>query len=103
MAIDEEMGRTMQEIAQCRAVVPSGVAADVLEQNVGLFAAEAQHLGEYPADIARVDIAVDSAQGGDGGQTVCNVDAADVARVPDFIARPEMFGIAVVPIAVGVG
>ena len=62
MAIDEEVWGILQEIAQCRTVVPPGVAADVLEQNVCLFAAETQHLGEHSADIARIDVAVDGVE-----------------------------------------
>ena len=102
VAIDEEVWGILQEIAQCRTVVPPGVAADVLEQNVGLFAAETQHLGEQSADIARIDVAVDGAEGSYGCQTFCNVEGADVARVPNFIARLEVFRIAVVPVAVGI-
>ena len=49
-----------------------------------------------------IDVAVDGAEGSYGCQTFCNVEGADVARVPNFIARLEVFRIAVVPVAVGI-
>ena len=45
VARDEQAGRSREEHAADAAVVMAGIAADVVHEHVGGFAAEAQHAG----------------------------------------------------------
>ena len=61
----EEVGRRGAQAQGYAAVVAAGIAADVLDQDIGLFAAETQDGGIEQAQVAAVAVAADGTQRGD--------------------------------------
>ncbi len=99
---DEEVGRTVDELGIDGTVVMPGVASDVGEQDLGLFTAEAEELGEHATQLSAVAVAYDCSQGTKGSEAVGDLGGADVACVPYLIALCKVLYIAVIPIGVGV-
>lgn len=103
VARDEEPGRSREEHAADAAVVMAGIAADVLHEHVGGFAAEAQHDGEEAAQVAAVAVAAHGTERAEGGEAFGHLERADVARVPYLVTLGEVLRVAVVPVSVRVG
>lgn len=59
---DEEIGRGGIETALDGAVVVARIAADVLHQDVYLFAAKPQYLGVSAPNVLAIDVSVDGAE-----------------------------------------
>ena len=102
VAADEEARGPRQDAARDGGVVAAGVSADVLHQDLRAVHDEAEGLREAAPQVRPVDVAIDGAQGPEAGEAVGHLGGADVAGVPDFVARLEVPQVAVVPVAVGV-
>ena len=102
VSADKQLGRACQQAAGNGRVVASGIAADVLHHDLRTIDGEAQGLWEEAAQFLPVDVAVDSTQGAEVGQSLGHLQGAYVAGVPDFVAGLEVLQVSVVPPPVGV-
>lgn len=85
-------------------LIASGVASDMSHEHIYILDPELKHGGEITARLAVVYIAVDgSHHRAYLLQPADDIDAADVTRVPDFIAVLEMDREAVIPAGMSVG
>jgi len=83
-------------------VVMAGVAPDVGDPDVALFAQEALMPGIAQPDLLTVDVPEDRPEGFKGFEAVSGGQVPDVAGMPDFIAFPEKGKKAFRKVAVGV-
>ena len=85
-------------------LIASGVASDMSHEHIYILDSKLKHGGEITARLAMVYIAVDgSHHRAYLLQPADDIDAADVTRVPDFIAVLEMESVAFVPASVRIG
>ena len=80
-----------------------GRAEDVGDPDGNTLTLQVEVLGVALAHLGAVDVAVDSAQGGPGGQAVGNLEVAKISGVPDLVAVAERVMPARIKVAVGVG
>ena len=100
---NEELRWLGIEAAADAGIVMTWIAADMLYEYFDAFALEAVFLTEPLADVVTVDVAKHSPQGLYCGKPVGDVETADVACVPYFVALGEIGFVAWIPVAVGVG
>ena len=103
VSADEQVGHGgIKLLAYARVVLP-WVSAYVGHHNLCLLALPCQCFGVYPAQVASVYVAVHGLEGPDVLQAVGQFQGTDVAGMPYLVAFGEVFGIAFVPVGVGVG
>lgn len=103
MAADEEVGWHGIERVRHRPVVVARIAADMLQQYVGLLTTEASPFGIAAPHVASVDIAMHGTKDGlHRLKAVRYLHRSDVSGVPDLITLAEVLFVPFVPIAMGV-
>lgn len=103
VAAYEEVRSLVKKLLAYAVVIVVGAASYVLEHDFGLFHTKTVYLLEGAADILSVTVAPYGAQWRNLFQLLCNDVRAHIAGMPDLIATVQEVGIAVIPIAVGVG
>ena len=102
MSGDEKLRRIGVDRGHYATVITARIAAYVLHQDVGVLAFPSQFLREQTSQVASVAVAVDGTQCPELSQTLRHFHRADVAGVPNLIARLKVMQILVIPIRVGV-
>ena len=100
MSCDKEVWRIGKERRSHADVVVSGIAADMLDEHIGILTLEVVQLAIHQPQITPVAVAADSPERSEGSQFLCHLHTADIAGVPDFVARLEVVQVLLVPIAV---
>lgn len=91
VSADEEVDFVVFEEGFHSGSIFSGVAADVGNQHAKSFELKYEEFGVFASDFSMIDVAADGSEGGDVFEFVAQVDVADVAGVPYFIALGKVF------------
>lgn len=83
-------------------VIVAGISADMFHKHINILALPAQTLGEHKAQVTAVTIAINSTEGAELCQTLCNLHGAYVAGMPNLVARLKIVKILVIPIRMGI-
>ena len=102
MACNEQLRRQAVEQRAHRRVVVAGVAANVLDEHVDVFALEAVQFAVHEPQVAPVAVAAHGAQGSERRQFLGHLNRTDVACVPNLVAGFKVVQVLLVPVAVGV-
>ena len=102
MARDEKLRRIGVDLPSDARVVVARIAADVRHQNLDILAFPTEFFGIHQPKVAAVAVAADCPKRTERSQSIGHFGRADVACVPDFVARLEIVQVFVVPIRMGV-
>ena len=93
----------LYEGAAYRGIVVAWVSTNMFDEHVGSLNYEALGLWVSQAYITPVNIAMYRTEGTESLEAFGYLERTDIARMPHFVALGKVFGIAFVPIAMGVG